>query len=98
MQAGYTDIADHFWDVMPGLLNGIEPPVPPEKYSLAISKGRQCGAERKKERKKNYSPQTITVSSKKKKDTILKLASSRPPEKQKAPEKLFGHAPPLFWL
>jgi len=40
--------------------------------------------ERKKEREKNYLPRTITVSHKKNKETILKLARSRLPEKQKA--------------
>ena len=37
-----------------------------------------------KERRKIYLPRTITVSNKKNKETILKLARSRLPEKLKA--------------
>ena len=40
--------------------------------------------ERKKEERKIYLPRTITPSSKKNKETILKLVRSRLPEKQKA--------------
>jgi len=40
--------------------------------------------ERKEEERKIYLPRAITVSNKKNKETILKLACGRLPEKQKA--------------
>jgi len=48
-------------------------------------KGAEHIAKKQAEKKKNiYLPRTITVSNEKNKETILKLARSRLPEKQKA--------------
>jgi len=55
------------------------------RYAIRGDRGSVTGSRNtKKEERKIYLPRTITISNKKNKETILKLARSRLPEKQKA--------------
>ena len=55
-----------------------------EKIALLCAWNTKSRKERKRKERKIYLRRTITVSNKKNKETILKLARSRLPEKQKA--------------